>query len=68
MKYEIILEKEEDGRVSAHVPALPGCHSWGHTREEAIKNIKEAIEGYLEVLQQRLKQYRKIGESIEVEI
>lgn len=68
MKYEIILEKEDDGRISAHVPALPGCHSWGQTREEAIKNIKEAIEGYLEVLQQRLKKYRKTGESIEVEI
>ena len=40
---------------SAHVPTLPGCHSWGQMREEAIKNIKEAIEGYLEVLQERFK-------------
>ncbi|MFQ5751761.1 MAG: type II toxin-antitoxin system HicB family antitoxin [bacterium] len=68
MKYEIILEKEEDGRFSVHVPALPGCHSWGQTRAEAIKNIKEAIAGYLEVLNNRVKEYRKTGEAIEVEI
>jgi predicted RNase H-like HicB family nuclease len=54
MKYEIILEKEEDGRISAHVPTLPGCHSWGHTRHEAIKNVNEAIQGYLEVLDNRV--------------
>jgi predicted RNase H-like HicB family nuclease len=54
MKYEIILEKEEDGRISAHVPALPGCHSWGHTHEAAMKNVNEAIQGYLEVLDNRV--------------
>lgn len=52
-KYEIILAKEEDGRFSAQVPSLPGCHSWGENREETIKNIKEAIAGYLEVLHNR---------------
>ncbi len=68
MKYEIILENEEDGRFSAHVPSLPGCHSWGETREEAITNTREAIEGYLEVLNNRIVEYRKTGESVEVEI
>lgn len=68
MKYEIILEKEDDGRFSAHVPALPGCHSWGNNKEEAINNIKEAIEGYLEVLNLRTNDYRKVGESVEIEI
>lgn len=61
MKYEIILEKEEDGRVSAHVPALPGCHSWGHSREEVIENAKEAIAGYLEVLDDRFQQNMASG-------
>ena len=50
MKYEIILENEEDGRFSAHVPSLPGWHSWGENREETITNIKEAIELHLESL------------------
>lgn len=68
MRYEVILEKEDDGRYSAHVPALSGCHSWGNTKEEAISNIKEAIEGYLEVLNNRIDEYRKVGESVEVEI
>ena len=52
-KYEIILANEEDGRFSAHIPSLPGCHSWGENREEAFKNIKEAIAGYWEVLNNR---------------
>ncbi|HEX9654791.1 MAG TPA: type II toxin-antitoxin system HicB family antitoxin [bacterium] len=68
MKYEIILEKEDDGRFSVHVPALPGCHSWGNSKEEAIHKIKEAIEGYLEVLNLRINDYRKVGESVEIEI
>lgn len=68
MKYEIILEKEDDGRISAHVPALPGCHSWGNNKQEAINNAKEAIEGYLEVLNLRINDYRRVGESVEIEI
>ncbi len=68
MKYEIIIEKEDDGRFSAHVPALPGCHSWGNTRADAISNAKEAIQGYLEVLEKRMEKYRQAGESIEVEV
>ena len=55
MKYEIIIEKEDDGRLSTHVPALPGCHSWGNTRVEAISNTQEAIQGYLEVLEKRME-------------
>jgi len=49
MKLDIVLEKEEDGGYSAHCPALKGCHSQGRTREEALKNMQEAIELYLEV-------------------
>ncbi len=68
MRYEIVLEKEEDGRYSVHVPSLPGCHSWGATREEAVANIKEAIAGYLEVLKERAEEYRRTGETLEVEV
>jgi len=49
MKVKVILEQGESGWIVAHVPALPGCVSQGRTREEAIENIKEAIEGWLEV-------------------
>ncbi len=43
----------EDGYVVAECPALPGCASQGRTREEALANIREAIEGWLEVQEDR---------------
>lgn len=46
--FDVILEKGESGWIIADVPALPGCHTQGKTRKEALKNIKEAIELYLE--------------------
>lgn len=48
MKLTVILEPSEEGGFTVLVPALPGCISEGSTREEAIKNIREAIELYLE--------------------
>ncbi|MGB8217082.1 MAG: type II toxin-antitoxin system HicB family antitoxin [Candidatus Methanoperedens sp.] len=48
MKFKIVLEPAEEGGYVVYVPALPGCISEGDTKEEAIKNIKEAIELYLE--------------------
>ncbi len=48
MHIKIILEPSEEGGYTVIVPALPGCVSEGNTREEAIKNIHEAIELYLE--------------------
>jgi len=48
MKFRIVLEPSEEGGYSAIVPSLPGCISEGNTREEAVKNIREAIELYLE--------------------
>lgn len=48
MILKIILEPSEDGGYTAIVPALPGCLSEGNTKEEALKNIREAIELYLE--------------------
>jgi predicted RNase H-like HicB family nuclease len=52
MNLGIILE-EEDGTFSVHCPALKGCHSQGETREEALQNIQEAIQLYLEVARSR---------------
>ena len=48
MHIKVILEPSEEGGYTAVIPALPGCISEGNTREEAIKNIREAIELYLE--------------------
>ncbi len=50
MKYRVIVEKDEDGIYIAEATNLPGCISQGKTRAEAIDNIKEAIEVYLESL------------------
>lgn len=43
MKVRIILEQGEDGWIIAECPSLPGCISQGHTDDEAVANIKEAI-------------------------
>jgi len=51
-KYRILIEPEEEGGYHAWCPALPGCHVQGETKEEALKNLKEAIELYLESLKE----------------
>jgi len=48
MKVKVVLEKAEEGGFTVYAPSLRGCISEGETREEALKNIKEAIELYLE--------------------
>jgi predicted RNase H-like HicB family nuclease len=49
----VIIEQDENGYYTAEVPALPGCLSQGKSQEEAIDNIKEAIEVWLEVMESR---------------
>ena len=48
MKLRVVLEPSEDGGFTVVVPALPGCVSEGDTREEALANVREAIQLYLE--------------------
>ena len=48
MNIKIVIELGEDGYIVAHVPALKSCWSQGKTREEALENIREAIDLYLE--------------------
>ena len=48
MRYTVILEREADGGYVATMPALPGCLSQGDTRDEAMKNIREAADLYIE--------------------
>ena len=53
MKLHVHIEQDEAGYFVAEVPALPGCLSQGRTREEAIKNIQEAILVWLEVMESK---------------
>ena len=52
--FRVVIEEDqfEDGRKAYHAwcPALRGCHTWGHTEEEALANVREAIELYVEDL------------------
>ncbi len=57
MELRIVLEKQEEGGYTVYVPSLPGCVSQGETKEECIKNIKEAIELYLEAVDDDLVLY-----------
>ncbi len=63
MKYKIVLKESEEG-YSVSCPGLPGCWSQGKTEEEALTNIREAIEDYLTAVSDTIK-----GENVrEVEI
>jgi predicted RNase H-like HicB family nuclease len=53
MRLKVIVRPGEDSGFVAHVPALKGCWSQGETREEAIVNVREAIEGWIEAEQDK---------------
>lgn len=57
LRFRAVIEQDEDGKFVAHCPSLPGCLSQGDTRDEARRNIADAIRGYLESL-------RKHGDPI----
>lgn len=54
MTLKVLLEASEEGGFTVWVPALPGCISEGETRDEALRNIREAIELYLEPVEDDL--------------
>ena len=60
LRYRVIIEKDEDGILVAKVPDLPGCATEGKTRQELLKNVKEAIQAYLEALKEH-------GEPVPIE-
>ncbi len=50
MKYTIIIEKGHESGYVAYAPSLKGCVSQGKTKAEVLKNIREAMEAYIEAL------------------
>ncbi len=70
MKYTIIIEKGIESGYVAYAPALKGCVSQGETKEEALKNVKEAVEAYVEaLLEDGLPVPTEVGkDTIELEV
>ena len=66
MNIRVIIEQDENDYFVAEVPAMPGCLSQGRTKKEAIENIKEAIAGWLEVMESKAP--APAGEPIEVSV
>ena len=62
MRFTVVLEPQEEGGYTAYVPSLKGCISEGDTKDEALHNIKEAVELYLEADVNELVEYQ--GEKI----
>ena len=62
LKFKVVLEPADEGGYTVYVPNLPGCISEGDNVEEALKNIKEAIELYLEPVDEEVPKSAKIYE------
>jgi predicted RNase H-like HicB family nuclease len=67
-KFTVILREEPEGGYSAQCIELPGAISQGETRKQAITNIREAIEGYLEAFPEELNQLKRKRELVEVTV
>ena len=70
MKYIVIIEKGQESGYVAYAPALKGCVSQGKTKVETMKNIKEAIEAYIEALiEDGLPVPQEVGrDTVELEV
>ena len=54
MKYLTVIHKSKYG-YDVHIPALPGCHSQGKTKKEALENIQDAVLAYLALSKEELR-------------
>ena len=68
MKFVITLEEDEDAYIVASCPILPGCHSQGRNRPEAIANITEAIQAYIESMVKHGEPVPGYSELQEIEV
>jgi antitoxin HicB len=48
--FRVEIEQDEEGYWEAEIPTLPGCATWGHSKEEALEAFQEGAQAYLEVL------------------
>jgi predicted RNase H-like HicB family nuclease len=55
--YTVVLDREEDGRIIASVPGVPGCHAYGRTPAGAVRRVKAALRFYLK---QILREGRRV--------
>ncbi|RXE56275.1 hypothetical protein ABH15_09095 [Methanoculleus taiwanensis] len=67
MRLRVVLEPSEEGGYTIYVPSLPGCISEGDTKEEALENIREAIDLYLETVEDDLT-FSETAEQIEIAV
>ncbi len=67
-KFAIVIHEEPEGGYRAEVPALPGCYWQGDTVEELMSNVREAIEGVLEVLVAQGKQPERNIQILDVAV
>ena len=63
--FPVDLEQEEDGRWSAVVQSLPGCATWGYSKQEALKALQEATQAYVQTL---LEQGKQVPSSTDIEV
>jgi predicted RNase H-like HicB family nuclease len=68
MELDVVLEKQEEGGYTVYIPSLPGCISQGESKEEALINIKEAAELYLEADENELVVYKEKGDIAKIAI
>ncbi len=69
MKLKVLVRQEANGGYSVSVPALPGCHSQGETLDEALVNIREAADLWLEVAAERATREAQVTEpSAELQV
>ena len=67
MKIRAIIHPAEEGGYWAEVPALPGCITEGDNRDEVMKNLQDAIEGWLSVAN-RLKNISSNDQIVEIAV
>ena len=67
-KFTVMLREEPEGGYSAQCIELPGALSQGETRKEALANIKEAIEGYLEAFPEEINQLKRKRELVKITV
>jgi len=72
MKFTVLIEQDEDGVYIGSVPDIKGCHSYGDTLDELMKNMKEAIMANIEVIKSESKELPKVQfsgvQQVEVEV